>query len=163
MLDLDTIRSVWGVTVLAGVAIIALGVFGGWILKLRLRRFLDSIGRESGLELFLVDLLYYAVVIGASLSGLSTMGANLGPLIAGLGLGGFALGFALKDSLSNLIAGVLILLFRPFSVADNLAVAGCEGVVREINMRYTVLTNETETQMVPNSVIFTNPLRIKDR
>ena len=55
MLDLDTIRSVWGVTVLAGVAIIALGVFGGWILKLRLRRFLDSIGRESGLELFLVD------------------------------------------------------------------------------------------------------------
>ena len=130
MLDLDTIRSVWGVTVLAGVAIIALGVFGGWILKLRLRRFLDSIGRESGLELFLVDLLYYAVVIGATLSGLSTMGANLGPLIAGLGLGGFALGFAL---------------------------------MREINMRYTVLTNETETQMVPNSVIFTNPLRIKDR
>ena len=82
---------------------------------------------------------------------------------AGLGLGGFALGFALRDTLSNLLAGVLILLFRPFRIGQFLTVAGCEGDVCEINLRYTLLRGSKETIMIPNSVIFTKPLRVKNQ
>jgi len=82
--------------------------------------------------------------------------------VAGLGLGGFALGFALRDALSNFLAGLLILVYRPFRIGDYLSVSGCEGVVSEINLRYTVLQGEKEEMMVPNSVLFTTPLRVKN-
>lgn len=60
-------------------------------------------------------------------------------LIAGLGLTGFALGFALRDAVSNLIAGVLILLYQPFGLGNKITVGGNSGAVVGINFRYTVL------------------------
>src|SRR5919106_657514 len=68
------------------------------------------------------------LVFGA-VTALGTMGINVSALVAGLGLTGFAMGFALKDILSNLMAGVLILLYRPFHINDYISVTGLEGVV----------------------------------
>ena len=86
------------------------------------------------------------------------MGINVSALVAGLGLTGFALGFALKDILSNLIAGVLILLYRPFRVNDYIMVTGLEGAVTEIDLRYTTLQKEGQKFLIPNSVLFTNSI-----
>lgn len=88
------------------------------------------------------------------------MGVSVAPIIAGLGLGGFALGFALRDALSNLLAGVLIIVYHPFKEGDVISVSGCEGTVTETNLRYTVLVSDHERFMVPNSLIFKNPLKI---
>ena len=103
---------------------------------------------------------FYVILILGLLTGLSTMGVNMGPIIAGLGLGGFALGFALRDALSNLLAGVLTIIYQPFREGDRISVSGCQGTVTEINLRYTVLENETERYMIPNSLTFTQPLKI---
>ena len=64
-----------------------------------------------------------SVLLGA-LTALGTMGINVSALVAGLGLTGFALGFALRDILSNLLAGALIIVYRPFHRGDQIAVAG---------------------------------------
>lgn len=60
---------------------------------------------------------------------LGTLGVDITGLIAGLGLTGFALGFALKDIISSTVAGVLILLNRPFTAGDRIKVSGVEGTV----------------------------------
>jgi len=94
---------------------------------------------------------------------LGTVGVNVSALIAGLGLTGFALGFAFRDVLSNLLAGILLLLFRPFGVGDHISVTGLEGEVTNIDLRYTVLRQPDKVILIPNSSLFTNPILVSDK
>jgi small-conductance mechanosensitive channel len=89
---------------------------------------------------------------------MGTLGVNVGAMIAGLGLVGFALGFALKDLLSNFLAGLLILIYNPFVRGDRITVSGNEGQVIEINLRYTVLQEQDKRALIPNSILFSNPV-----
>ena len=89
------------------------------------------------------------ILILGLITGLGTMGINVSALVAGLG---FALGFALKDALSNFLANVLLLIYQPFTHGDWVSVAGCEGQVMEINLRYTVIKKENDTYLIPNSL-----------
>ena len=82
-------------------------------------------------------------------------------MINALGLTGFALGFALRDAVSNLIAGVLILLYEPFGYGDKITVGGNSGTVIGINFRYTVLEADGGTIVhVPNSTMFSNSVTV---
>jgi small-conductance mechanosensitive channel len=91
---------------------------------------------------------------------LGTMGVDVSAMVAALGLTGFALGFALKDVVSNLVAGILVLIFEPFERGEVIDVGGKKGVVREINLRYTVLETEAEVYLVPNSSLVSNVISI---
>ena len=99
------------------------------------------------------------VVLGV-ITALGTLGVNIMGIGAGLGLTGFALGFALKDSIANLLAGVLILLYRPFEVGDRIDVGGLAGRVMHVNLRYTELEAESERVLVPNGKLLTDPIRV---
>lgn len=101
-----------------------------------------------------------AILTFGGITALGTMGLNVNALVAGLGLGGFALGFALKDALSNLLSGSLILIYQPFSCGDTITVAGCQGKVAEINLRYTILEGENKVFLIPNSSLFTNNIEL---
>lgn len=94
---------------------------------------------------------------------LGTMGVNVSALVAGLGLTGFALGFAFRDVLSNLLAGILILLFRPFAIGDDISVSGLDGRVVSIDLRYTILQQPGKTILIPNSNLFTNPVLVTNK
>lgn len=94
------------------------------------------------------------------MTALGTLGVNITGIVAGLGLTGFALGFALKDSIANLLAGVLILLYRPFDIGDRIDVGGLSGHVVKIDLRYTELDNPSERVLVPNSKLLTDPIRV---
>jgi len=96
------------------------------------------------------------IIIVGLITALGTLGVDITAMVAGLGLTGFALGFALKDALSNLLAGILILFYHPFRCGDQIKVAGCEGVVSNINLRYTKLDNDDKEFLIPNSICFTN-------
>jgi len=111
---------------------------------------LDLLGRIAGLAL---------VVFGA-ITALGTLGIDVSALVAGLGLTGFALGFAFRDVLSNLLAGVLILLYRPFRRGDRIRVTGFEGSVTNIDLRYTELDAGDRMILIPNSNLFTNPIEV---
>lgn len=116
----------------------------------------------------LVDLaggtLRYILMAVGLITGLGTMGIDVSALIAGLGLTGFALGFALRDAVSNLISGVLILLYQPFGYGDTITVGGNSGFVIGINFRYTVLRADGGTIInVPNSTMFNNSVSVTSR
>lgn len=129
-----------------------------------LRRF----GRARRLDPDLTALLGRAaratLVAFGAVTALGTLGLDVRALVAGLGLTGFALGFALRDIISNTLAGVLILLHKPFQRGDRISVAGAEGVVSEIDLRYTTLVVDAGTRvLVPNSTLFTNSIRVERR
>ncbi|KPL03067.1 MAG: hypothetical protein AMJ90_04070 [candidate division Zixibacteria bacterium SM23_73_2] len=100
------------------------------------------------------------LLVLAAVIALGKMGINVTALVAGLGLTGFALGFALRDVLSNVLAGALILMYRPFQLNDRISVAGFEGNVIDIDLRYTTLQAENKKILIPNSTLFTNAVSV---
>jgi len=101
-----------------------------------------------------------AFIIFGIITALGTLGVNVSALVAGIGLTGFAIGFALKDTISNLLSGVLILLYRPFEIGNRIKISGYEGVVVSIDMRYTELDAEGNKILIPNSKLFTDPITV---
>lgn len=99
------------------------------------------------------------LVIGL-VSVLGTAGVNVSALIASLGLLGFAAGYALKDLLSNIIAGFMLMLNRTIQTGDKISVSSNEGVVDSITLRYTILKSDTGTLYIPNNTLFTNTLTV---
>ena len=91
------------------------------------------------------------------------MGVDVSALVAGLGLTGFALGFALKDTIANLVAGILILVYQPFDLADYIVISGKEGKVISIDLRYTILEYQEKKILIPNSLIFANTVTVLNR
>ena len=119
---------------------------------------------KSKLNAVIIDLATATVKITlltfGGVTALGTVGINVSALVASLGLTGFALGFALKDALSNLLAGVLILVYCTYRINDQIVVTGFEGIVTKINLRYTVLQAEDATILSPNATMFSNPIKI---
>lgn len=91
------------------------------------------------------------VIIGF-ISSLGTLGVNVSAIVAGLGLSGFAFGFAFKDMLSNFISGLLIFIYEPFKLGDMIEVNGKTGKVIDINLRYVTIETDETRALVPNSV-----------
>ena len=86
---------------------------------------------------------------------LSQLGIAVGPLLAGLGVAGFILGFALQDTLSNFASGMMILLYRPFDVGDVVETGGVFGKVSHMSLvNTTILTFDNQTLIIPNNKIW---------
>jgi small-conductance mechanosensitive channel len=94
---------------------------------------------------------------------LGTMGIEVGPLVAGLGLSGFALSFALKDALANLLAGIMVFIYKPFRLGDVIMVGIDSGSVKKINLRYTHLETEESEILIPNASLLTQNIVIKKK
>ena len=94
---------------------------------------------------------------------LGTLGIDVSAMVAGLGLTGFAISFALKDTLSNFISGVLVLIYKPFNINDSIEIDKYKGIVVDINLRYTIIKQEGDDVLVPNSFIFSKPIIINKK
>jgi small-conductance mechanosensitive channel len=103
------------------------------------------------------------LAVGA-VTALGNLDIHVTALVAGLGLTGFAAGFAFKDIISNALSGILLILSRPFGQGDAITVVSTvplSGKVVDINLRYTVLDTSEATVFIPNSILFTNPVTVK--
>lgn len=95
------------------------------------------------------------VILLGILVALSQIGLSLGPLLAGLGIAGFIVGFALQDSLSNFASGMLILMYRPFDVGDYVQAGGVNGQVKHMSLvNTTLMTFDNQKVIVPNNMIW---------
>jgi len=95
------------------------------------------------------------VMLLGILMALSQIGISLGPMLAGLGVAGFVIGFALQDTLGNFAAGAMILIYRPYDVDDFVEVTGASGLVRKMNLVSTTITTfDNQTLVIPNSKIW---------
>ena len=90
---------------------------------------------------------------------LERLGVNVGPIIAGLGVTGFILGFAFQESLGNLASGLMIAINQPFSIGDYVIIAGLEGTVRKVDMMATELaTADNKKIVIPNKSAWGSPI-----
>ena len=120
-----------------------------------LRRTLQRARRvDAGVQQLILRFTRITLLAIAAISVLAELGIAVAPFIAGLGIAGIALGFAAQDTVQNLIAGVTILLDRPFAVGDNIELHDTFGTVEEITLRTTrVRTLDNEMAILPNSVV----------
>lgn len=91
------------------------------------------------------------VLIMGFLLVMSKFGVEIGPLVASLGIAGFAIGFAVKDSLANIIGGVILILDKSFVVGDKVMIDDDVGIIKEVGLRNTKLqTFDHEMIVIPN-------------
>lgn len=152
-------------TVYAGHLFLALLIFAGfWAAGSVADRVLGRIARRDSQRADLLQMLggtAKGVAIGfGAMSGLGTLGVDLTAVIAGLGLVGVALGFALKDAVSNLTAGAMLIAYRPFGRGDHIQVTGIAGHVVEIDLRYTRIRGAQADVLVPNQTILANTVTV---
>lgn len=115
----------------------------------------ESVQLHRLMESMLISLSFgIAFAIGLVMA-LSTIGISLVPMLAGLGVAGIVIGFALQDTLSNFASGWMILIYRPYDVDDHVIAGGVEGTVKRMNLvSTTVATFDNQRLVIPNSKIW---------
>lgn len=146
--------------------LVAILIFTGfWIAARVSDRFIGTLFSHTRLNVLVSTLLaraaHIALIVFGLITALGTLGIDISALVAGLGLTGFAVGFALRDTISNLLAGVLLLIYRPFDINQRIEVSGFQGTVVAIDLRYTTLDNEGVRILIPNSKLFTDPITVR--
>jgi len=140
-------------------ALLVIGLFWAiaalvrWLMRLIFRHIVEDLTVENLIK----QVAYYVVWILGFIVALDAFGFDPQAVATGLGLTGLALGFALKDILSNFISGILILVLRPFELGDEIVVGETEGNVERIELRATQLrTYDGRVVLVPNAELFTS-------
>lgn len=138
-----------------------------WAVARGVGRVVERLTRLKHIDPYLTDFLgrfvrLILLMLGV-VTALGTLGIDVTALVAGVGLTGFALGLALKDTIANAVSGIMILLYHPFRVGDTINAQSMEGEIVEINLRYTVLEAEGQRRLLPNSLLFNNPVTVKPR
>lgn len=145
----------WGLKAL-GVVLVLMGAWmlGGWLRRI-VYRALNRPQFDQTLVRFLSNLLRWAVLIIGIIASLTIFGVAPASLAAIVGATGLAIGLALQGSLSNLAAGIMLMLLRPFRVGDVVTVAGQTGKVDDIELFHTKLdTADNRRLHIPNSQVF---------
>ena len=111
---------------------------------------------DTGVVLLLSRVYYYGVLVFGVVTALGAGGLNVSALVTGLGLTGFALGFALKDVLSNFLSGIMLLLYRPFNIGDRIRMGEFEGTIQTIRIRDTLVhAADGRLIIIPNTKLIT--------
>jgi len=141
--------------VVGALALLLLGrIVAGWVRK-SFRMGMQKAQVDRTLQGFLANLSYWVVMIFVGLAVLSIFGIQTASFIALVGAAGLAVGLAFQGTLSSFAAGVMILIFRPFSVGQGVQVGGVTGSVKEIGLFTTVLdTFDGIRVVIPNSRIY---------
>ena len=106
---------------------------------------------EPTLSKFLIDILIWVLRVLLFVTFISKLGIETASFVAIIGAAGLAIGLSLQGSLSNFAGGILIILFKPFSVGDSIEAQGVSGTVAEIQIFVTkLLTGNNQTIFVPN-------------
>ncbi|CAN5732420.1 hypothetical protein BH20ACI4_BH20ACI4_07590 [soil metagenome] len=130
------------------------------ILKAVMSRVIERFALEKTIVSFLMMGLKYTIFVFAAITTLDQIGLNITSLIAGLGIAGLALGFAAKDTLSNIVAGIFIFWDRPFYIGDLVEIEDEYGEVQEITLRTTrIITPDGIMVSIPNSNIAANKIK----
>jgi small conductance mechanosensitive channel len=147
---------IYGLRLLGAVLILLLGLWLAKRLSRTLDRVLERTHTETTLRGFLRNIAYGAMVVIVILAALQFLGFAPASLFAVLGAAGLGIGLALKDSLSNLVAGFQLIVQRPFRAGDYVMVAGLEGTVEQVRVFQTRLrTPDNRVLILPNSLITT--------
>ncbi|MGB3492497.1 MAG: mechanosensitive ion channel family protein [Elainellaceae cyanobacterium] len=149
--------------ILAAVIILALTRYGAEGIRHLLQKTSERLISNRSLQKLLVQISYITTwIVGVLVAAVIAFpDLGLGDIIALLGLGSVAIGFAFQDIFKNFLAGVILLLQQPFKIGDQIIVAEYEGTVEEIALRSTqIKTYRGEEVVIPNSIVFTSTVQV---
>ncbi|EKE74147.1 MULTISPECIES: mechanosensitive ion channel domain-containing protein [Roseobacteraceae] len=156
-LSLEFLLGVGG-SILGALFLLAIGMLiAGWVAR-RIRGIGSKYQKlDNTLFNFLGNIARYVILAFTALIVLNTFGVQTTSIVAVIGAAGLAIGLALQGTLSNVAAGVMIILFRPFKIGDFVDVAGKMGTVKDISLNFTELADLSNVQViVPNSQVWGN-------
>ncbi|WP_455219923.1 mechanosensitive ion channel family protein [Kaarinaea lacus] len=149
----------WAINIISALVVF---IIGRWIAKLLVKAMSKVMQRarvDETLISFLGNVLYVALLIVVIIAALDRLGVNTTSVLAVFATAGLAVGLALKDSLSNFAAGVMLIVFKPFKVGDFVEAGGTAGTVEEIRIFNTVMrTPDNREITVPNGQIYSGTI-----
>lgn len=147
--------------VLGAIAILILGLWLSSRAHILVSRLLGGAPHvDQMLISFFAGIIRYLILTVTVLAVLSQFGIQTTSLVAVLGAAGLAVGLALQGTLSNLAAGVMLLIFRPFRIGQTVQIGGHQGTVKEVSLFWTELVTGDNVQIiVPNGSVWGQPLR----
>jgi small conductance mechanosensitive channel len=162
---LVTLVTTYGLRVVGATVILA----AGWVVS---RLIYNAISRmcarthrlDRTVTLFLANGARYIALVLTFSAVLSTFGVATTSFVAVIGALGIAVGLALQGTLSNLAAGIMLVLFRPFHIGDRLEAGGVIGTVREINLFYSELDTDDNVRVIyPNGKLWGEIVKVPSR
>ena len=147
---------VYGVNCLGAILIALVGWWiSGLAERMSLRGLLSSSHMDRTVAAFLSSLVRYALLAVTLVLILQVVGIQATSLVAVIGASSLAIGLALQGTLSNMAAGVMLLLFRPFKLGDSIDVGGKAGTVQNLNLFFTELAGGDHVQiLIPNGQVW---------
>lgn len=147
------------IRVILALAVLLVGWMLARVVRGAIRRVVGRLSTDEQVDVILGRVGFWSTMIAAALIALGIVGAQVGQLVAGLGLVGAALTLALRDLLANVVSGLVLLVRRPFAVGDTIAVGEGEGVVLGITIRSTQLRRfDGRIAIVPNAQVLESVL-----
>ena len=159
--EVVALLTTYGLDVLGAVVMLIVGVWLAGRVGAGVSKGLNKTKRvDATLVTFFGSVAKYLVLAITIIAVLNQFGVETTSLVAVLGAAGLAIGLALQGTLSNVAAGVMLLIFRPFKVGDFVEVAGHAGTVKELNLFVTVMaTGDNVRIIVPNAQIWGGSLK----
>jgi small conductance mechanosensitive channel len=147
------------VRILAAAAIVVLGHLVARQLAIALERVMESARADISLRKFLRDVAYATMLVAVVIAALDALGVETTAMIAVLGAAGLAIGLALQGSLSNVAAGVMLIVLRPYKVGDVVTIGKYQGRVEAIRVFHTVLVTADNREIaIPNAQAISQPI-----
>jgi len=144
----------WALQTGIAIAIFLVGKIVARQISKLIQKGMQRAGSDPILVGFIGNVSYGILLVAVVLAAIDSLGVNVTSLMAILGAAGLAIGLALKDSLGNFAAGVMIIIFRPFKIGDYITAGGTAGSVDEIGLFATMMhTPDNQRIIVPNSSI----------
>jgi small conductance mechanosensitive channel len=144
----------YGIKIIAALVIFIVGrIVSKWVSNI-LSKVMHRYKIDETLNKFVENGIYFVLMAVVVMASISELGVDTTSFMAILGAAGLAVGLALKDTLSNVGAAVVLLIFRPFKVGDFINAGGAEGTVDSIGLFTTTISPiDNRTIIVPNSAI----------
>ena len=144
----------YAVNIVAAIAIVIIGMIVARIVSNTVNRLMVARKIDATVADFLSALVRYGIIAFTLIAALGRVGVQTASVIAVLGAAGLAVGLALQGSLSNLAAGVLLVMFRPFRAGDYVDLGGVAGTVLNVQIFSTTMrTVDGKIVVIPNGKI----------
>jgi small conductance mechanosensitive channel len=160
-MDVQQSLTDYGLDVVAAIVILIVGVWVAGKIEKVIKKALERTRRvDAMLVSFFASAGRYLILVLVGVAVLGRFGVETTSLIAVLGAAGLAIGLALQGTLSNVAAGVMLLIFRPFKVGDYIEAGGHAGTVKTLNLFFTELATPDNIHIVvPNSDVWGTSIR----
>lgn len=146
-------------SLIAALVVFVVGLYLASVIRRAVRRALERRTKNPQPITVISQLSYWLMVILVAVVSLQIVGFNLTAFLAGLGIAGFTIGFALQDVSKNFIAGLLLLIQQPFNVDETIEVSGITGKVLAIDLRTTRMRSlDGSIVLIPNADVIVNPI-----